>query len=63
MYLKILIFWVVSLIMLYVVIYGAVKHAIDKSEVGQILIKKYEIKEEVIVISDEEIEKELEENA
>ena len=49
--------------MLYVVIYAAVKHAIDKSEVGQILIKKYGVKEEVIVISDEEIEKELEENA
>ena len=60
---KILIFWVVSFIMLYVVIYAAVKHAIDKSEVGQILIKKYGVKEEVIVISDEEIEKELEENA
>ncbi len=52
--------WIVGLIILYVVIYTAVKDAINKSEVGQIIIKKYGVKEEIITISDEEIEKELE---
>ena len=48
--------------MLYIVIYAAVKAAIDNSEVGRIIIKKYGIKEEIVMISNEEIEKELEEN-
>lgn len=51
---------IVGLIILYVVIYAAVKDAIDKSEVGQIIIKKYGVKEEIVTVSDEEIEKELE---
>ena len=49
-----------GLIILYLVIYAAVREAIDKSTVGQIIIKKYGDKEEKITISDEEIEKELE---
>ena len=51
---------IVGLIILYVVIYAAVKGAIGKSEVGQIIIKKYWVKEEIVTVSDEEIEKELE---
>lgn len=58
--LDIIILWIVSIIILYVVIYAAVKTAINNSEVGQIIIKKYGIKEEIVTISDEEIEKELE---
>lgn len=58
--LKIIILTIVSLFILYFVIYFAVKDAIDKSEVGQIMIKKYGVKEEVVTISDEEIEKEFE---
>jgi len=45
---------------LYVVIFAAVKEAIDKSVVGQILIKKYGAIEKIETISDEEIEKGLE---
>jgi len=44
---------------LYVVIFAAVKEAIDKSVVGQILIKKYGAIEKIETISDGEIEKEL----
>ena len=54
--------WIVGLIILYVVIFAAVKDAIDKSEVGKILIKKYGVKKEIVTISDEDIEKELEDN-
>ena len=50
-----------SLFILYDVIFIAVKDAINKSEVGQIIIKKYGVKDEIVtIISDEEIEKELE---
>lgn len=51
--------WMVGLFITYFVIYAAVKDAIDKSAVGQIIIKKYGDKDEKIPISDEEIEKEL----
>ena len=54
--------WIVGLIILYVIIYLAVKDAIDKSDVGKILIKKYGVKKEIVTISDEEIEKELEDD-
>ncbi|WP_342600895.1 hypothetical protein MHB48_07690 [Psychrobacillus sp. FSL H8-0483] len=54
--------WIVGLFILYVVIFAAVKDAIDKSEVGQIVIKKYGVKEEIVTISDKEIEKELEDD-
>ena len=54
--------WIVGLFILYVVIFSAVKDAIDKSVVGQIVIKKYGVKEEIVTVSDEEIEKELEDN-
>ncbi|MEK4485692.1 hypothetical protein MHH81_08815 [Psychrobacillus sp. FSL H8-0484] len=54
--------WIVGLIILYVVIFAAVKDAINKSEVGQIIIKKYGVKEEIVSISDEEIEKELDDD-
>jgi len=54
--------WIVGLIILYVVIFAAVKDAINKSEVGQIIIKKYGVKEEIVTISDEEIEKELDDD-
>ena len=54
--------WIVGLIILYVVIYAAVMEAIDKSEVGKILIKKYGVKKEMVTFSDEEIEKELEDD-
>ena len=54
--------WIVGLFILYVVIFAAVKDAIDKSEVGQIVIKKYGVKEEILTISDKEIEKELEDD-
>jgi len=54
--------WIFVLIILYLVIFVAVKDAIDKSQVGQIVIKKYGVKDEIVTISDEEIEKELEDN-
>lgn len=47
-------------IILYFVIYFAVKHAIDKSVLGQSLIKREETQKVIIPVSDEEIEKELE---
>ena len=49
----------VGLLILYVVIFAAVRDGIDKSEVGQILRTKYGVKEEIVTVSDEEIEKEL----
>lgn len=51
---------VISFIVLYFVIYFAVKHAIDKSVIGQSLIKRDQTKREIIPVSDEEIERELE---
>ena len=42
------------------VVPAAVKDAIDKSEVGQIVKKKFGVKENIVSISDEKIEKELE---
>jgi hypothetical protein len=51
-----------GLFILYAVIFAAVKDAIDRSEVGQIVIKKHRVKEEIVTISDEEIEKELEDD-
>jgi len=54
--------WIFGLYILYLVIFAAVKDAIDKSQVGQIVIKKYGVKDEIVTISDEEIEKELEDN-
>jgi len=54
--------WIVGLFILYAVIFAAVKDAIDKSKVGQIVIKRYGVKEEIETICDEEIEKELEDN-
>ena len=55
--------FIFGIILLYVIIYVAVKEAIDKSVVGQFLKTKYGvgIKEEIPAVSDEEIEKELEE--
>ena len=52
--------WIFGLFIMYLVIFLAVKDAIDKSTVGQIVIMKYGVKEEVVKSSDEEIEKELE---
>ena len=52
--------WIFGLFIMYLVIFLAVKDAIDKSKVGQIVIMKYGVKEEVVTISDEDIEKELE---
>ena len=54
--------WIFGLFIMYLVIFVAVKDAIDKSKVGQIVIMKYGVKEEVVTISDEEIEKELEDD-
>lgn len=51
---------IVGLYISYLIIYAAVKDAIDKSEVGQIVKKKFGVKENIVSISDEEIEKELE---
>lgn len=53
--------WLIGLVILYAIIYFAVKDAIDKSVVGQLLIEKYGVKKEVVPLSDEDIEKELEE--
>ena len=52
--------WLVGLLILYVVIFTAVKEGINKSEVGQFIKAKYGIKDEVVTVSDDEIEKELE---
>ena len=52
--------WIFGLFIMYLVIFAAVKDAIDKSKVGQIVIMNYGVKEEVVTFSDEEIEKELE---
>ena len=52
--------WIVGLFILYVVIFAAVRDGIDKSEVGQLIRTKYAVKNEIVTVSDEEIEKELE---
>ena len=52
--------WIVSLLIMYFVISAAVKNGIDQSEVGQLIKKKYAVKEDIAIISDQEIEKELE---
>ncbi|WP_342567701.1 hypothetical protein MKY09_04625 [Psychrobacillus sp. FSL K6-4046] len=52
--------WILGLIILYVVIYTAVRDAIEKSEVGKIIIKRFGTKDELVPLSDLEIEKELE---
>ncbi|WP_186673742.1 hypothetical protein [Sporosarcina sp. BP05] len=52
--------WIVGLLILYVVIFVAVKDGIDKSEVGQLIKTKYGVKEEIVTVSDDEIEKEFE---
>ncbi|MER2089331.1 MAG: hypothetical protein ABS920_06305 [Sporosarcina sp.] len=45
---------------MYVVIFAAVKEGVDKSEVGQLIKTKYRVKDEVVPVSNDEIEKELE---
>jgi hypothetical protein len=57
-------FWVaiiVGLFILYVVIFAAVRDGIDKSEVGKLIKTNYGVKDEIVTVSDDEIEKELEE--
>ncbi len=53
---------IASLFILYVVIFSAVKDGIDKSEVGQLIKTQYSVQEKKVTISDEEIEKELEDD-
>lgn len=52
--------WIVGLLILYVVIFAAVKDGIDRSEVGQLIKKKYGVSAEIVSVSADEIEKELE---
>ncbi|AMQ05685.1 hypothetical protein H7992_07960 [Sporosarcina sp. resist] len=52
--------WIVGLLILYIVIFAAVKDGIDKSEVGQLIKTNYGVKDEIVTVSDDEIEKELE---
>ena len=58
----VIVLWIAGLIVTYLIIYAAVKEAIDKSAVGQIIIKKFGDKEDKLTISNEEIEKELEDD-
>lgn len=58
----VIILWIISLLILYVVIFAAVKDGIDKSEVGQLIKRKYGGKETIVPFSDEEIEKEMEDD-
>jgi hypothetical protein len=51
---------IVGLFILSVVIFAAVKNGIDKSVVGQLIKTKYWVKDEIVPVSDDEIEKELE---
>lgn len=62
MFWGIVILWLLGLLITYFIIFAAVKDAIDKSVVGQFIKTKYGIgvKEEVPIVSNEEIEKELE---
>ncbi|MCM3638143.1 hypothetical protein M3152_10440 [Sporosarcina luteola] len=57
-----LVYIVIGLFILYLVIFAAVKDAIDKSEVGKLLIMKYRVNNKTLPVSDEEIEKELEDD-
>ncbi|WOV87237.1 hypothetical protein QWT69_15480 [Sporosarcina oncorhynchi] len=50
-----------GMLLLYLVIFAAVKDAIEKSEVGKLLIMKYGDKKMELPVSDEEIEKEFDE--
>lgn len=52
--------WIVGLFVLYVVIFTAVKDGIDRSEIGKLIKTKYGVKDEIIFVSDDEVEKELE---
>ncbi|WP_438313106.1 hypothetical protein [Sporosarcina sp. FA9] len=52
--------WIVGLFVLYVVIFTAVKDGIDRSEIGKLIKMKYGVNDGVISVSDDEIEKELE---
>lgn len=52
--------FLLSLYVLYIVIFSAVRNGIDKSEAGQLLKAQYGIQEKKILVSDEEIENELE---
>ena len=51
---------IVGLLILYIVIFAAVKDGIDKSEVGQLIKRRYGVKNKFVPVSDDEIEKELE---
>lgn len=51
----------VGLFVFYIVIFAAVKDGIDRSEVGQLILKKYGEQDKIVLVSNEEIEKELEE--
>lgn len=46
--------------LLYIVIFLAVKHGINYSELGILIKKKYKIEEEISNLRNEDIEKELE---
>lgn len=50
---------IIGLLILYFIIYSAVKDGIDRSEVGQLLIKKFGDRKEIPPVTDDEIEKEL----
>lgn len=52
--------WIFGLLILYVVIFTAVKDGIDKSEVGQLIKKNFGTKDNIVTLTDDEIEKELE---
>ncbi|WP_438313024.1 hypothetical protein [Sporosarcina sp. FA9] len=52
--------WIVGLFVLYVVIFTAVKDGINRSEIGKLIKTRYGVKDEIISVSDDEIEKELE---
>ncbi|MGP4064113.1 hypothetical protein ACTWPF_04270 [Oceanobacillus sp. M65] len=41
-----IVFWIIGLVILYFVIYTAVKDGINKSLVGQFIEKNYDVKEE-----------------
>ncbi|WP_099679048.1 hypothetical protein [Sporosarcina sp. P20a] len=51
---------VIDLFIVYLVIFTAVKDGIDRSEIGKLMKKRYGVKDEIITVSDDEIEKELE---
>lgn len=54
-----IVLWLFGMVVLYLVIYAAVKDGIDRSEVGKIIIKRYGKKKKKDEVSDEEIEKEF----